>query len=85
MEFDALVAASSNGLEILSYSLEIDYNLSGKFTPVTGNVVNSMSLTHLVTGLQKGKTYAFRYRVKNEYGWGLYSPVALLLVATEPS
>ncbi len=75
----------NNGLTLLSYSLEIDYNLSGDFTPITGNVVNSMSLAYLVTGLTKGKTYAFRYRVKNEYGWGAYSPVSKLLVATEPS
>jgi len=44
-----------------------------------------MALTYLVTGLTKGKTYAFRYKVKNEYGWSSYSPVSKLLVATEPT
>lgn len=41
-------------------------------------------MKHTETGLVKSKTYGLRYRSRNEYGWSGYSPVAFLLVATEP-
>ena len=63
--FDQLPAESSNGLTILSYSLEIDYNLSGDFVPLTGNIVDQLGLTYTVPGLSRSQTYAFRYRAKN--------------------
>lgn len=43
-----------------------------------------MALDFTIKSLTKDKYYGFRYRAKNEYGWGDYSPVAQLLVATEP-
>ena len=44
----------SNGLTILSYSLEIDLKLNGTYTILTGNPVDAMALSHLATGLTKG-------------------------------
>jgi hypothetical protein len=41
-------------------------------------------LTFIEAGLTKEKTYAFRYRAKNVYGWSGYSTVSYLLVAVEP-
>jgi hypothetical protein len=38
VKFAALPGASNNGLTILSYSLEIDYNLSGTFYALIGEV-----------------------------------------------
>ena len=58
--------------------------LSGTFTVLTGNPVDSMALSHIATGLERGNTYGFRYRCKNAYGWSLFSPVSYLLVAVVP-
>lgn len=33
----------------------------------------------------KGITYAFRYRAKNIYGWGDFSPLTFILAADPPS
>jgi hypothetical protein len=33
----------------------------------------------------KGITYAFRYRAKNIYGWGNFSPITFILAADPPS
>jgi len=35
-------------------------------------------------GIVKGLLYRFRYRAKNEVGFGLYSDVAYILTATMP-
>lgn len=43
-----------------------------------------MGLTYMVNGLTQSQVYAFRYRALNAYGWGQYSAISLLLVATEP-
>jgi len=58
--------------------------LSGTFTVLSGNPVDAMALSHLAINLTKGKTYGFRYRAKNVYGWSQYSPVSRLLVAVVP-
>ena len=79
-----LAVADSQGQTIISYSLEIDLLLTGSFTALTGNPVDSMALSHIATGLERGKTYGFRYRCKNAYGWSSYSPVSHLLVAVAP-
>jgi len=51
---------------------------------LSGNPVDAMALSHLAINLTKGKTYGFRYRAKNAYGWSQYSPVSRLLVAVVP-
>lgn len=84
VEFDDLPSESLNGLSVLSYSLEIDYDLSGNFIPVIGNPVDQLGLTHIENNLKMGSTYAFRYRARNEYGWSGYGPTSYLLVAVEP-
>jgi hypothetical protein len=76
VQFAALPSAGNNGLPILSYSLEIDYNLSGSFQALIGETQDQLGLEYTVNGLTKSQTYAFRYRAKNAYGWGPYSPVS---------
>jgi len=74
-----------NGLQVLSYSLEIDYDLSGNFKVVTGQHHDSLSLSYIVRNVNKGNTYACRYRARNMYGWSDYSPISYLVVAVEPA
>ena len=84
VEFDELAPEQLNGLPVLSYSLEIDYDLTGDFEPLIGSSENQLGLTYTVSGLTKSSTYGFRYRSRNLYGWSEYSPISYLLVATEP-
>lgn len=84
LEFDALPDERLNGATVLSYSLEIDNDLSGNFVSLIGFKVDQLGLTHIESGLTKEKKYAFRYRVRNVYGWSAYSPTSYLLVAVEP-
>jgi hypothetical protein len=44
-----------------------------------------MALHLNVKGLTKGKTYGFRYKARNAYGWSGYSQTAFLKVAVLPS
>lgn len=78
---------SLNGLAVLSYSVEIDNDLSGNFNPLVGYASDSLSLSYsyIVQGLIKSHTYGLRYRAKNQYGWSDYSPISYLLVATASS
>ena len=39
----------------------------------------------VVKGIKSGTTYLFRYCMKNENGWGDFSPVTLITAATVPS
>ena len=75
------------GLPIESYCLEIDRQLTNNFEAVLGceSQLDQMNLDFTVKSLTKGNLYAFRYKARSAYGWGDYSPTALLLVATEPA
>jgi hypothetical protein len=44
---------------------------------------NNLTLSATVD-VSQGKTYAFRYRVLNVYGWSDYSPATFILAASEP-
>ncbi len=41
-------------------------------------------MQYTINSLSKSQTYAFRYRAKNAYGWGGYSPVSYILIAVVP-
>jgi hypothetical protein len=69
----------------LSYCLEIDRDGTATFEPLVGCEEDSLVLSHSVAGLTTASSYGFRYKVRNEYGWGDYSETASLLVATEPA
>jgi len=43
-----LQVAETNGLPILSYSLEIDYNLSGSFTALIGDKQDQLGLQYTI-------------------------------------
>jgi hypothetical protein len=85
IEFDILPTSRLNGLDVLSYSLEIDYNLNGNFKPVTGLQMNQLTLTYIEYNVNKGNTIACRYRARNIYGWSDYSPISYLTVAVQPA
>ena len=55
------------------------------FFPLVGADPFTLNLDFTVTkGIEKGKTYAFRYRAINAVGPGLWSPITELTAATVP-
>lgn len=55
------------------------------FLDVTGTTTDSLALQHTVYNVEKGKTYAFRYRGKNIYGWSAeWSPIMYEVAADVP-
>lgn len=76
----------NGGLNILSYSLEMDNGQGGIFVPVVSIIIDSLATTQTIsTGVVKGRTYKFRYRARNVLGWGEYSPIGYILAAQKPS
>jgi hypothetical protein len=56
---------------------------AGNFTDVHGFDSDTLILSALVQA-RKGITYGFRYRAKNLYGWGAFSPISFILAASVP-
>jgi len=58
------------------------------FTAVLGDLVDQIDLTLIVTsamGVESGKTYPVRYRAKNIFGLGAYSPASSIIASTVPT
>jgi len=74
----------TGGSPILSYNLQMD-DSAGHFSDIHGYQVDTLTLSATVQdNIQTGLTYAFRYRVKNLYGWSQFSPVVHILAASVP-
>ena len=87
VQFAALSTAAANGASITSYSLEYRLGTSGTFTVYAGgDGSETLATKHTLTSayVTRGNTYGFRYRARNSYGWGGYSTIAYLTVATVP-
>lgn len=57
---------------------------AGEFTNVLGYDVDTLSLSAVVE-VTSGLTYAFKYRVRNMYGWSDFSAITHILAASVPS
>mmetsp|Transcript_23478 Transcript_23478/g.36172 ORF Transcript_23478/g.36172 Transcript_23478/m.36172 type:complete len:316 (-) Transcript_23478:2014-2961(-) len=64
----------------------MDDGLGGDFTSVQGFDSDSL-ITHWTTtdSVLKGRSHRFRYRAKNDVGWGDFSDISTILAATVPS
>lgn len=56
----------------------------GVWESLIGGTSYSKLTSFIVTGLTPGKWYQFRYRAKNDFGWGLYSDPVSVQAATMP-
>ena len=62
----------TGGTAIISYGLQMSSNSADEavaFEDVAGVLTDSLALQHSIYGVQRGLSYAFRYRAKNLYGW----------------
>lgn len=80
--------SETGGAPITSYGLQMSAHSAGEpasFSDVTGTVTDSLAIQHTVYDVQKGMTYAFRYRAKNVYGWSEdWSPIMYEVAADVP-
>ena len=80
--------AETGGAPVTSYGLQMSAHSAGEaasFSDVTGTVSDSLAIQHTVASVEKGKTYAFRYRAKNTYGWSEeWSPIMYEVAADAP-
>jgi len=90
VQLPALVGdVQTGGAEILSYALQMSNNTApatAYFVDVVGTAADSMGLQHTVYNVEKGNSYAFRYRARNQYGWSTgWSPVTYAVAADPPA
>lgn len=70
---------------IKSYSLEIDDGAGGEIVPINGGFSDSLSTAFSYNNVVKGRVYRVRYRIRNDIGWSVYSPMGYLRAADVPS
>jgi hypothetical protein len=76
----------TGGSAITSYKLEFNGGSGIVFSPLIGaDPTPNLNRLFLESGLTQGNTYAFRYTVKNIFGWATgYSPVVSIKSAKVP-
>jgi hypothetical protein len=63
----------------------MDDGKGGDFVSLIGYTSDNLRLWHTVTeGITKGTLYRFRYRARNDIGWGPFSDEAFILAASVP-
>ena len=78
--------ASDGGSPIRSYDIQMDDGRGGNFFSLVGETSDYLRLWYTVTSnITKGTLYRFRYRARNDIGWGPYSNYGFILAATVPS
>lgn len=88
----------TGGSVIISYNLQYDQGgplgtgtpgaaTDSAFVSLIGEVPasNTAQTALSLSGLVPNTIYTFRYRVKNKHGWSGFSPLLLILTATEPA
>ena len=71
-----------NGAPITSYELQMDDGFSGDFVSLIGYATNSKLTTFTVNdSIYKGRLHTFKYRAKNDVGWGPFSDQTSVLAA----
>lgn len=71
---------------ITSYAIYYDNGNGGAFVEVAGET-SSFTQTSITvtTGIVVGKTYSFKIKAQNKWGWGQFSDVVMILAANKPA
>jgi len=83
VDYGMLTDPEDGGSPVLTLHLEWDQG-KGVWSSLIGGTSYSKLTSFIVTGLTPGKWYQFRYRAKNDFGWGGYSDPVSVQAATMP-
>ena len=78
-------ALDNGGSPILSHHLQYAESFIGDWVDVNGLENESLLSIFQVKGLIRGRSYSFRFRVKNAIGWSDFSDVTSGVVAVPPA
>lgn len=78
------MSTDNGGGTIESYHLQYARTYVGDWIDLVGYPYNSLSTIYTLSNLQKGESYKFRFRVKNQIGWSDYSDESQSLAAEAP-
>ena len=74
-----------NGAVLTSYHVEIDDGVGGAYSSIKGSLADDLSLIAVKdTGIESGRQYRVRYRVRNIVGFSDYSEPGYILAASKP-
>jgi hypothetical protein len=79
--------AATGGDTITSYGLQMSQNSADEaavFVELNGITTDSLAIQYTATGVTKGKSYSFRYKAKNQYGWGADWSAPVYGIAADP-
>ena len=83
VKITALSTSENGGSAILGYQIWRDNGQGGDFVSLYEND-SVMATSYLDTGLVNGRTYRYKYRVRNINGWSAFSDVGYLVAASVP-
>lgn len=85
MLWNALVDPDTGNSPVLSYNLVWDAGTGDCTMDLIGSLVPYTQLSYVVTqGLTFDRTYCFKLRALNKYGWGPYSIVSYIRTSDSP-
>ena len=86
ISYSSLTTSSqTGGAAILSYNLQMDDGNGGNFYDQYGVLSNTLVTTFTTGNVTRGKTYGFKYRALNIYGWSDFSDAIYILASSKPS
>jgi hypothetical protein len=83
VDYDMLSDPEDGGSPVLTLHLEWDQG-KGVWSSLIGGTSYRKLTSFIVTGLTPGHWYNFRYRAKNDFGWGDFSDPVSVQAATMP-
>jgi hypothetical protein len=75
--------ADLGGSDVLLYELQMDDGDSGEFSTIFSSDHETRLL--VTEGIERGRYYRFRYRVRNVVGYSAYSEVAYIQAVDVPA
>ena len=78
-------SSSTGGSAIQAYHLQYGVGLAGGFSDLVPASSYSMATQYILENASKGQTYYFRFRAKNQYGWGQYSSISYITASEAPA
>jgi hypothetical protein len=73
--------AFNGGSPVLDYSVWYDNAAGGEYTQIASGIT---SLSYIATSLTQGKTYRFKIKARNVYGFSVLSSFVAILASQKP-